>query len=311
MNHNSLSKIRGLAAEGGGVLGIGHVGALEVLEQKGVPLQKLEYIVGASAGSIIAAALACRASVSYIKDQLLNTDFSKFKDSSWNYCADICGLVQKYGWYYGNALEKWIAQIMQDLTGNSEITLAEVKERYHAHLIVVVTQVGSTGCRTLYVDYKNDPTLTVHEAVRRSASIPLFYRAIFGTAGEVYMDGGLLDNYPIDVLYRYLHPDEVIGLKLISTSELSEVGTARHRTLRKATLTPPANVLEAMVSIISALRNQALKYHIRTADSARTVKIDVGTLSPIDFELSKEDSQWLLDQGRTGASAWVNNLLDK
>lgn len=305
-----MNKIRGIAAEGGGILGIGHVGALEELENAGVPLDKLEVLAGSSAGAIVVAALACRASVAFLKTMLLQADFEKFKDSSWNYCADAIGLVRKYGWYYGDAVENWVGEAMLKLTDNADITLKQAHDRYGSHLIITATQVGIEGCRTLYLDYLNSPDLPIRSAVRRSISIPLFYRAVFDKVGDVpavLMDGGILYNYPIGVLYKYLDPSEVVGLKLVSTAETPCAHNTRDIT--EANLTAPTNIVQAMTSIISALRDQALKYHVHSVDWERTVKIDVGNISAISFKLTSSQSSWLLDQGRVGARAWVSSIV--
>ena len=69
---------RNLVFEGGGVKGLAYIGALEVLESKGI-IQDIKRFGGTSAGAINAALLA----LGYTRDQqkkiLWDMDFRKFK----------------------------------------------------------------------------------------------------------------------------------------------------------------------------------------------------------------------------------------
>jgi len=66
--------------EGGGVRGLGHVGAIQVLEEQGYQWDKL---AGTSAGSIVAALLAS----GYLGKELIDTmndlNYKKFLGDTW------------------------------------------------------------------------------------------------------------------------------------------------------------------------------------------------------------------------------------
>jgi NTE family protein len=96
-----------LVFEGGGVKGIAYVGALQVLEQKGI-LANIKGVAGTSAGAIMSSLIALGYSVTDISNIMNNLDFSKFKDGE-----SILELPFKYGLYKGDyffkLMEGWVA----------------------------------------------------------------------------------------------------------------------------------------------------------------------------------------------------------
>jgi NTE family protein len=70
-----------LVLEGGGVKGIGLLGAVTALVTRDDPYT-FERYAGTSAGSILASFLAAGASVEELKDITLKEDFSTFEDES-------------------------------------------------------------------------------------------------------------------------------------------------------------------------------------------------------------------------------------
>lgn len=282
--------MKGIALQGGGIAGIGHAGALQILQEMG-ELHDTTVFIGASVGSIVAAALACRISIESITMEMLNVDFSQFKDGSFGYLPDVYRLFNNFGWYKGDALEKWVGELLVRYTNiGVNITFEEVYEKFGTILEMPVTNV--TTSQTEYLNYKTTPNLPVKTGVRRSAGLPIFFQADQDSNENMYIDGGLLDNYPIERLYTYgLKPSEVVGIKLITSESLQKI---KH--------TPPKNLEEFLYTVFNMTRNQALKTHINTKDWERTIAIDTGILSITDFGLSLQQKEELLSRGREGAT---------
>lgn len=307
--------IKGLIFEGGGAAGIAHVGSLEVFEEHGL-LDSVEYVVGSSAGAMIGGALACGANAAFLRRVLFKTQFKQFRDDSPGYFRDIYRMFFKYGWYKGDELEKWYCQTLCELNVSPDITFKQVYEQFGKFLVITVTDVN-TG-KTIYHNHENSPDMKIVVAVRRSASLPLFFQTDSETQmtkilerGKVvekeiehyFTDGGLLANYPIDHLDDRLSPSEVVGFKLMTSSELYEI----HNPHISANASPPSNIVEYILMLFSILRNQALQIHVKDSDWKRTVKVDVGTISSTDFDLTDTDKNFLVDQGRKAAVDFINS----
>ncbi|OGW13981.1 MAG: hypothetical protein A3G93_07570 [Nitrospinae bacterium RIFCSPLOWO2_12_FULL_45_22] len=94
--------------EGGGVKGIGLVGAVSEIERAGY---EFENLAGTSAGAIVTALLAVNYNAGEIKRELEKLNYNNFKDEG---LLDKLGIVGKglsigfeYGIYEGEYFEAW------------------------------------------------------------------------------------------------------------------------------------------------------------------------------------------------------------
>jgi len=305
-NNNQKYPFRGIVLEGGGSAGTGHVGALEILENEDI-LGELTHFVGSSAGAIMASALACRASVDYMKYNL-NTDFTTFLDSSC-FCKDIHRFFTKHGYFKGDSLEKWVGDYLKVLTDSAEITFQQAYERFGTFLEITVTDF--TLGEPLYLSHLNFPDMMIKSAVRRSAMIPLVFAAVrekhltnvlvddeivTKNITRVFVDGGLLDNYPMHRLDKYLSPEQVIGIRLMTSKKIYEMnnpGLLKYKA--------PTKIVDFIRILYTIMRDKALMCHLNDKDWQRTIRVDVGPISSTDFNLTQTEKNFLVDQGKTGA----------
>lgn len=100
--------------EGGGVKGIGLVGAVCRLEEEGYTWRKL---AGTSAGAMIAALLAAGYKGSELKEIVLDLDYRKFQDKdslqSIPLIGKALGLFIEKGMYSGDSFEKWMMELLK------------------------------------------------------------------------------------------------------------------------------------------------------------------------------------------------------
>lgn len=294
--------------------GIAHVGALEELDEAG-EFADVTHVVGSSVGSIVAVAVACRIPLEQVSNEMFAVEFESFRDDSIGYLLDVYRLYREFGWYKGDALERWMDDVLERHTGSRGITFAQAFKRYGVWLEIPTTDMNYP--KTVYMSHETHPDLPLAKAVRRSTGIPVYFRvdkerlptdfeADDGTVtvrpvDHYYVDGGLLDNYPIQRLYRHLKPSDVVGVKLMTTLELESMRHS-HATDQPD---PPANFCDFMERILTALRNQALKAHIDERDWQRTIRVDTGNVSATEFALSDEEKRHLVEQGRASAREFL------
>lgn len=273
---------RGVAFQGGGVSALGHVGVIKVLDDMGI-LSKITHTSGSSAGSLIETLVACRLPYETIKEIALNLDYTSFRDSSWFIPIDVYKLIYNFGWNPGDALTKIYGDILEKYVDNRLITFGQIFEKYGTTLIITSTDVGSES--TVYYSPDTHPNMPVIEAGRESSSIPVFYCPVVKD-GHMYVDGAVLNSYPIEILYNYLPKEQVFGVKLISNDDNPNKPYKL-----------PTNLTEYLMKIITMLHNQACKTHINEDDWKRTIKVDIGSIKTTDFNLTKIEKLWLIDQG--------------
>lgn len=300
-----IQKIKGLAFEGGGMAGNGHAGGFtRLMESLGTNNGQLKVFPGTSAGSIIAAIASVRASPEWIKKKLDSTDFSTFMDSSWNPLDNAMRIVQDFGWYKGEVFEAWMAQNMLELTGNHDITFNEAHIRYGTTLIITKVDVLYPRCKLVTMDWQSHPNYPIFKAVRESCSMPYIFKAVKGEnidIGHLFVDGGVLLNYPIELAYKYLSPEQVIGMRLISASDtgatiISTVVAER----------PVKDHLEFLMSIATTVRELAMKNSIHHGhDRTCNIPVNVGVT---DFNATREQLDADFQNGYTAMDKFLSSL---
>ena len=144
---------RNLVFESGGVKGIAYVGALEVLEAKGV-LSGVERIGGASAGAITATLVGLGYSVEDIRKILWDLDFKRFLDDTWGVFRDTKRLIDEFGWYRGDFFRRWMGKRIAQKTGQENTTFRDMdhwirgEDHPFKHRYFIGTNL-STGCGTV------------------------------------------------------------------------------------------------------------------------------------------------------------------
>jgi NTE family protein len=184
-------KFRNLVFEGGGVKGVAFGGALEVLNKRGI-LDQIVRVGGTSAGAITATMVALGYDANYIKNEVLNLNFNKFKDGS--FLGDVKRLFEKYGWYKGDAFLKYIEGQIKNKTGSPDTTFDELKSKGFRDLYVIGTDLTLRQYQVF--SYESKGGTRVADAVRMSMSIPLFFASV-NFENNVFVDGGVVNNYPI------------------------------------------------------------------------------------------------------------------
>lgn len=157
--------------------------------------------------------------------------------------------------------------------------------------------------------YGLDPdTMPVADAVRASTSIPFFFepvqlRAADGTVSTL-MDGGVLSNFPIDLLDRRDGRTPrwpTFGIKLLpvlpgqANRLFPGLGLIQHG---------PVGLAADLVTTVLVGRDQARLSLPWVA--ARTIRVDTGSISPLDFALTPDEVTGLLAAGQAAAASFLD-----
>lgn len=203
----------GLALSGGGVRGIAHAGAIKALEENNI---KIDLIGGTSAGSLVASLFAIGYKPDEIYDlfkqyarTLLRLDSNKIKNEIKNFIFNK--RIQSKGINSGEYTE----EIFNTLAKEKHITnMSDIK----MPLIIPTVNINKseeyifTSVNISKKNYISD--ISIGKAVRASSSLPLVYMPL-EYKGDLFMDGGILDNIPTKEVKK-LGADKVISIKFDS-----------------------------------------------------------------------------------------------
>jgi len=321
---------RNLVFEGGGVKGIAYAGAMEVLTKEDI-LTGITRVGGASAGAINAMLLG----LGYTNDefgQIMKTlDFNNFLDDNWGLIRDTSRLIDEYGWYKGDYFRNWAARLIKEKTGNGESTFKDIYDMRASRRFRDIYVIG-TNLSTRFSEvfsYEHTPRIPLADAVRISMSIPLFFAAKKNFRNDIYVDGGVLDNYPIKLFDRgkYLSPEKAETNSVLTGyyADLNKKAEALGKQIsryvfNKETLgfrldskeeiavfrdqaEPPHHSIHDFFSYAWALIETVLEsqasQHLHSDDWQRTIYIDTLGVKTTDFELDDDKKDELIQSGRS------------
>ena len=190
----TFKSINTLCVEGGGVKLITGIGALRVLEKKGI-LENIEKYAGSSAGALICVLL----NIGMTPDCIENTVFSQGSKLVHDFFIKIpYNLLRNYGLYSGNKMVRYIQGLFIERGFDENITFAELNDK--TGKILVLTGTSLNVMDTFYFNCHTTPNMKVIDALRISISIPLYFTSIeheIDGIKHTMVDGGTINNFPM------------------------------------------------------------------------------------------------------------------
>ncbi len=212
----------GLVLSGGGAKGIAHVGVLKALEEHNIPI---DYIVGTSMGGIVGALYAAGYSPAEI-EYLMNTqEFQKWArgavEENYTYSYNAYRhnpALLRLGLAYDSTLQVHLnPSLVDDAPLNFALAqlLAQpaAKANYNFDSLMVPFRSVAADIYTQREVVLEEGQLA--DAVRATMTVPLFFRPIRVEGRRLY-DGGLYNNFPVDVMKKEFSPDVIIGVNVSS-----------------------------------------------------------------------------------------------
>jgi NTE family protein len=212
----------GLVLSGGAAKGIAHIGVLKALEENEIPI---DYVVGTSMGGIIGGCYAAGMSPSQIEAIITSKPFLDW----------VNGRIEEKNKYFYYKKEDEPAflklnlsldstfnvlfntSIANDLSLNFALaqTLAQpssVSQNNFDSLFVPLRIMAADIFTQTQVELKDG---VLSDALRATQTAPFFFNPI-RVNGKYLFDGGIYNNFPVDVLQKNFNPDVIIGCNVSS-----------------------------------------------------------------------------------------------
>ncbi|MDF5725053.1 MAG: AAA-like domain-containing protein [Rhizonema sp. PD37] len=184
-----------IAFQGGGALGMAHLGAWKVISQH----FNIKGVAGTSAGSIVAAFCAAGFDPNHTIDIFDQLNWSKYVKHQ----KILNILINRDGLSDGEDFRKWLRDQLKRRVSDElqDISFNDIYKATNIYLAIVACDLNAK--QPIVFDKDNRPNDFVSFAVRASISIPGFFTPIsIPNTGQVLVDGGLLLNYPIELLHE-------------------------------------------------------------------------------------------------------------
>lgn len=194
---------------GGGVKCIALLGCLQYLYDNNLH-GNIEKYIGTSAGAMVGLFLAIGCTpveiIVYLCSNNVTESLLPF---------DIISLISGNGALQYEKLEYHLKNILLKKIGKDNLTLKQLYNEYGKTLISCTYNLTKNKCE--YISHETYPDLDCIFSIRMSSSIPIIFNECIYN-GNIYIDGAIVDNFPISIISSNL--ENVFGC-IISTSYTS------------------------------------------------------------------------------------------
>jgi NTE family protein len=219
---NTMAQKVGVVLSGGGAKGIAHVGVLKALEENEVPI---DYIVGTSMGGIIGGCYAAGMSPEAIERMILSDDFLRWvngfpeKGVNYHYSRDEGGphflklnlsLDSTFTFQFNTSIAN---DVSLNFALAEKMAQGEAISGRNFDSLFVPFRVVASDIFTQSEIILSKGSLS--DALRATQTVPFFYNPI-RVDGRYLFDGGVYNNFPVDVAVNQFNPDVLIGSNVSS-----------------------------------------------------------------------------------------------
>ena len=334
---NVKNEITNLVFEGGGIKGVAYVGALNNAQNKLFNHDNIISIGGTSAGAMTATLLALNYSLQEMEDILKQLDLkniflddenfkNEFLDIKENFHSNLLlntfrvgkflkQISEKFGLFPGETFlnffeEKIARQLGKHATFRDLQEKIESGDKRFKFLYLIGSNLTTGDSETF--SHIDTPDMIISDAVRISMSIPLIWpphkyyirdenneRIVRpDKSNDFYVDGGLLNNYPIGIFDRKI----ITNASDTTFFNYKTLGFRLSKPYKFKSFKKNGEQEDLFFPYLTSLINFYFKKeevnHVkREQDQQRTVYIDTLGLSALDFNLSIEAMDFLIESG--------------
>lgn len=328
---------KNLVFEGGGVKGIAYVGVLKILEDYNIlgNIERVGGTsAGAIVAMLVSLGYNSTELEESLTEmdlkQFMDNDFGVVRDT-------FRLITDGHGWYKGKKFMEWIERRIEEKGIDKDVTFKEIQDNpKFKNIYIQGTNLSTYRTETFSAEDPKFADMKIKDAVRISMSIPIFFAAV-KLNGCFYVDGGLLSNYPVRLfdreeyvgvehseeteLYKkinasletevfiemnsssfsyersfipgkYVYNKETLGFRLDSDKEIKIfTGLALPKEHEINTF------FDFIWSLVATVMEQQANQQLIGDDIDRTVFVDTGNVSSINFSISSDKQKDLIQSG--------------
>lgn len=283
MNH-PFKIVNKIVFSGGGMRGCAHIGVVKFLEEKSLMTQ-FDFFAGTSIGSLIATLLVIKYSSVELTEIVKQFDYERYQS------FNINNLLTNFGVDTFEKMSQLIASMFLKKNLPPYISFIELFHITKKHLIINAVCLNTHT--NIFFDHILSPRMPIIIALQASMSLPF----IFGSVeynGLRYVDGGLLNNFPIDFPLFAESPETVLGINLggIYDCSVKEINT----------------IDQYCINLFSCLYNAYIKLSHNINPLLHVISIITPQCTTFDFLLDIDGKQNLINLGYNKISLYYDKI---
>jgi len=203
--YSNTNKKDTLILSGGGLKGIQILGALKYLEELEI-LKNINLYVGTSIGAYISILLI----IGYNIDEIYK--FSKIFDFKKTVDIKFDNIFTMYSFDDSKNYKIIFNNLLKKKNIDSNITLLDFYKLTKKKIVLCTICINDK--KAIYISYENYPELPLITAIQMSTAIPLLFPPVKYN-NKLYIDGGIIDNFPINYLIDLNNLNNLTGFNNI------------------------------------------------------------------------------------------------
>lgn len=259
---------------GGAIRGVAYCGTLKVFEELNI---KYDTLAGSSVGSVFAGLMAVGYNADEIRDIIFQVNYELFKDIQ-------LAIGPQFALSKGDVFLDWLREhIERKFYGedykkgtHKAVTFADLDK----NLVIITTDLSNFECKEF--SKFETPDFEVATAIRISSSMPGLMKPVEYN-NRVLVDGDLQKSAPMWSLSKNLQPEDerIMELRLEGDFQGNDHNAVEF--------------LNAIYSYATRTGTKFLKELYGKRDKYDYIVIDTGDLNIVDFNISNERREQLID----------------
>jgi NTE family protein len=272
-----------LVLSGGSLKGIAHIGVMKALKKKDI-LKNIKTIAGSSIGGIIGCLYNIGYSPEELEELVNELDFSLFKD------VKLDRLLGSYGVDDGNKMEYVLEQMFKIKDIDCDITFLELYKKTNIELFLTTVCVNDK--KLCYLSYKSHPDLKIITGLRMTSCIPFWFSPI-SYQNKFYIDGGMMNNYPINMFRK--NKINVIGAYLNEEREI---------------LNGIGNIEEYLFAALDCIF-EGISLTLTEKYEEQTIKLNLPAVSLLNLNIDENLKNKIFECGYNQTLEFIENIKEK
>ena len=196
--------IKHLVLSGGGPTGLITYGAISHLAKKGFwHLKDIESIYGCSIGGYMGVFCTMGYNWEWLDDYFIKRPWEKLAASS---AISLMNVYEEKGLVNEHFFTDSIIPLLHAKDLSEHITLAEFYAYNKIDIHLYATNINGDILEKVDISHSTHPNLSLIKALRMTMAFPVIFQPIYEDGG-CYIDGGLLNNFPLNDCINRMHSD--------------------------------------------------------------------------------------------------------
>jgi predicted acylesterase/phospholipase RssA len=199
--------IKNIVLSGTGHLLLTMIGIIDYLFKSDIlQMDNIENLYGTSGGSLIAAIICINVEWGKVVNYFMNRPWCETIDITIDNIYDV---YEDKGLINNSLIQTCLKPLLLSKNLSSEITLIELYNYSNIELHIFTFELNKF--ETVDMSYKTHPDILLYDAIHMSCSIPCVMAPICSDT-HCYIDGGILQQYPIYPCLLNNSADETLGI---------------------------------------------------------------------------------------------------